>query len=394
LHSIRFGVLAIAVCGIAALATGLQVAVWVRQVGEMSMAQEAANDQIVELRNVMDAILDLETGQRGYLLAGQEAYLEPYNNGRKNLEPALAALTDLFTHGPATRDAINEIVDLVRAKEKVAAHAVELRQAGGLDLALASIKTGEGKRLMDEFRQKADQLLAQLRQERSHLAKQIHSKFRQVAILGAAVILLILLVVTVAVRWLSLSVRHLDELQKAREQEAMHDALTALPNRRFLGDWLNMALAAARRAGRAVVLLYFDLDGFKAVNDRLGHQAGDRVLQATAARLRDAVRSSDFVARLGGDEFVAVLLDAPAEPELSGLLARVSEDLAKAPIPELRDGDVSASIGLARYPGDGDSADALLSAADRAMYLVKERRRSTAALASLPALVAGEAATG
>ncbi len=125
------------------------------------------------------------------------------------------------------------------------------------------------------------------------------------------------------------------------------------------------------------MLLYFDLDGFKCVNDRFGHEAGDRVLMAIAARLRRGLRNSDFIARLGGDEFVAVLPDAPSEPDLSRLVARFEADLARAPIPELADGEISASIGVAACGGGGgtDTAEALIAAADRAMYEVKQRHR-------------------
>ena len=130
------------------------------------------------------------------------------------------------------------------------------------------------------------------RKARGELAAAETGKFDDISLLEAVVLFLVILLAAGAVAWLAASIRRLDELQLKREQEAMHDALTTLPNRRYLNDWMKMALAAARRNKQRVVVLYFDLDGFKGVNDRLGHEAGDRVLQTTALRLRSAVRTS------------------------------------------------------------------------------------------------------
>jgi len=138
---------------------------------------------------------------------------------------------------------------------------------------------------------------------------------------------------------------------------------------------VTVALAAARRAARELHVLYFDLDGFKAVNDELGHETGDQVLRITASRLRETLRSSDFVARLGGDEFVAVLPQTDAPPSVGALIERLEDKLNTAPIEELPDGAVTASIGRASFPRDGDTVPALLAAADRSMYNIKEMRR-------------------
>jgi diguanylate cyclase (GGDEF)-like protein len=140
-----------------------------------------------------------------------------------------------------------------------------------------------------------------------------------------------------------------------------------LPNRRYLGEWLSISRALASRRGQQFVLLFVDLDGFKSVNGCLGHETGDRVLQVTAARLRQALRRSDFVARLGGDEFVAVLPDAQTAPGLSVLIGRLQAEIAKAPVAEIEDGAGGASIGAAWFPTEGDTVDALLAAADHAI---------------------------
>jgi diguanylate cyclase (GGDEF)-like protein len=390
MKSIRFGLAVIAICGIAAVVAAIQAVMWDRQVGALRDAQEAINAQILELRNVMNAVVDTETGQRGYLLTGDDDYLQPYRNGRRNFGIALGRLNEMLRADPATLSKIAELENIAGAKEAELARTLQLRESGDGDGALAMIKTGEGRRLMVAFREGATALVLQLRAARTALGAEETRIFHLATMLGGILLILITILVGVAIRWLSVTLRRVEELQLRREEEAMHDALTALPNRRYLYEWLTMQLAAARRGGQRIVLLYFDLDGFKAVNDRLGHEAGDRVLQTVAARVRATVRSSDFVARLGGDEFVAVLPDAPAEPELSMLIARLGAYLAKAPITELADGDVSASMGISRYPEDGDTLDALLKVADQAMYTAKQHRRPglapVAAIAGAPAV--------
>jgi diguanylate cyclase (GGDEF)-like protein len=237
------------------------------------------------------------------------------------------------------------------------------------------VKGNQGKEVMDELRAKLLALIIQQRAERTQYVNEGRTTLRYLYLLGAGVALLIMTLVVVAVRSLSHSIGRLDDAQKTEEHNAMHDALTGLPNRRYLSEWMTTALAGARRAGRELHVLYFDLDGFKAVNDQFGHEAGDRVLKITAARLRGALRSSDFVARIGGDEFVAALPQTDDPPVVGALIERIEQRLDIAPIEELKDGAVAASIGRASFPRDGDTVAALLAAADRSMYNIKESRR-------------------
>lgn len=160
----------------------------------------------------------------------------------------------------------------------------------------------------------------------------------------------------------------------AEHHQATHDPLTGLANRLLLGDLADAAAAQARREGQRCGLLLVDLDAFKAINDELGHAAGDRVLVETGARLRAAVRAPDTVARLGGDEF-AVLLLGPQSPESC---ARVADKLRRAFVPafDLPAGSrgVGISVGAALFDGDVSLADALRRA-DEAMYADKRRLR-------------------
>ncbi len=165
--------------------------------------------------------------------------------------------------------------------------------------------------------------------------------------------------------------------QETIEQLAYFDPLTKLPNRRLLFDRVRQAVAAAKRSGGCGALLFIDLDHFKRINDSLGHRAGDQILIEVAARLRALTREADTIARLGGDEFV-VVLHAVANPgairrAAYRVLERLSGNYAIAGHPY----HLSASVGVALFPADGDDTTELLHRADAAMYQAKKEGRST-----------------
>ncbi|MGE5126120.1 MAG: putative bifunctional diguanylate cyclase/phosphodiesterase, partial [Betaproteobacteria bacterium] len=157
---------------------------------------------------------------------------------------------------------------------------------------------------------------------------------------------------------------------------ARYDGLTGLPNRSFFRETLQRTLARAARERSRLALIFIDLDGFKTVNDRLGHAAGDLVLQVVAERLRAGTRSSDLVARIGGDEFVA-LIQSLARGDDAALVARsLLERLARPCVVEGHDLTLGASAGIAIYPEDGADAETLLHDADLAMYRAKQEGRN------------------
>jgi diguanylate cyclase (GGDEF)-like protein len=158
---------------------------------------------------------------------------------------------------------------------------------------------------------------------------------------------------------------------------ARHDILTNLPNRSLFGEHLAQRLADVQRYQRPLALLCIDLDQFKAVNDTLGHPAGDTLLQMVAARMRNALRAEDILARLGGDEF-AILQAAVDQPESSGVLAhRLVGIISECFVIDGHEINVGASIGIALAPEDGLEPDELLKRADLALYRAKESGRNT-----------------
>jgi diguanylate cyclase (GGDEF)-like protein/PAS domain S-box-containing protein len=169
-----------------------------------------------------------------------------------------------------------------------------------------------------------------------------------------------------AARVLSLKMSHL----------AQHDGLTGLPNRTLFNDRLRQAMAMALRHRTKLAVLYVDIDRFKHVNDSAGHTAGDRLLQSVANRLLDCVRSSDTVSRQGGDEFAVLLCDVASAKDAAGAAEKMLLALGRPYRVDELELHVSASIGIAVYPEDGTTCEALLKDADVAMYRAKDCGRN------------------
>lgn len=157
---------------------------------------------------------------------------------------------------------------------------------------------------------------------------------------------------------------------------AQHDALTGLPNRFLLQDRINHALAQARRARTRVAVFFLDLDGFKHVNDSLGHHIGDQLLRMVSQRLQRCLREGDSIGRLGGDEFVICLPIPTDERDAASVAGKILQALRASFRVNKHELHVSASIGISLFPADGDDADALMRGADIAMYHAKKKGRS------------------
>jgi diguanylate cyclase (GGDEF)-like protein/PAS domain S-box-containing protein len=175
---------------------------------------------------------------------------------------------------------------------------------------------------------------------------------------------------------LRIAAMHLKDDARRLEFLAHHDALTALPNRAMFEDRAREAVAHARRHGKTAAFLFLDLDNFKPINDRLGHQVGDQLLKLIAARLRASVRGEDFVARIGGDEFCVLLQDIADAREAASVAQKLVHELAKPYRIGEHQASVGASIGIACVPQDGEDVATVLRLADSAMYRVKERGRN------------------
>ena len=167
------------------------------------------------------------------------------------------------------------------------------------------------------------------------------------------------------------------QTQERLQFMSQHDALTELPNRLLLIDRLHQALARAHWHERLVAVLFVDIDRFKTINDTLGHESGDRLLQALAQRLTTCIREGDTVARFGGDEFVILLDDVAAADDIAAVAQKVLDALTEPFALDNQALYTTASIGVSLYPYDGKDSSSLLKNADIAMYRAKERGKNT-----------------
>jgi diguanylate cyclase (GGDEF)-like protein len=167
----------------------------------------------------------------------------------------------------------------------------------------------------------------------------------------------------------------LRSLQSSRTLErylAYHDTLTKLPNRQLFFDRLIQSLAHARRNDKSVAVLFIDLDGFKEINDSMGHSAGDLLLLAFADRLKRCIRESETASRFGGDEFAVILNDIEGDQDAAVVAQRILESMNHPLVIGSNERSIGTSIGISVYPADGSNAEALIRHADTAMYLAKK----------------------
>lgn len=167
-------------------------------------------------------------------------------------------------------------------------------------------------------------------------------------------------------------ITHRKEDEERVWRQANYDALTGLPNRALFLDRLNQTVRQSRREDKKFALMFLDLDGFKKVNDTLGHAAGDILLQQTAARLTECMRASDTVARLAGDEFTCILWGVRSHDDVAVVAAKILDRLAEPFDLDGREACVRASIGIAIFPDHASDGSVLLQLADSAMYSVKK----------------------
>ncbi|UVW29281.1 bifunctional diguanylate cyclase/phosphodiesterase [Massilia sp. H6] len=192
------------------------------------------------------------------------------------------------------------------------------------------------------------------------------------ALLGGAILGLL---VALTLKYLPL--RALMQSQQRLMHLAHHDVLTGLPNRALLNDRLEQAISHAKRYDRYVTVVFIDLDNFKHINDSLGHDTGDELLRQVADRLQRSVRGTDTVVRLGGDEFVIILFDQPDQNEpVTGTIVRMRDKIAEPMHIGAQILQITPSMGIANYPGDGEDVNTLLKNADAAMYQAKDLGRN------------------
>jgi diguanylate cyclase (GGDEF)-like protein len=325
-----------------------------------------------------------EKSERGYI-AGSELSVAPYVAAVEEVRWTTDLVHALVSKDPLQRKRAVQLEERVEARLATLQFLVEMREAGNMrsaQLLMSSeqdnLETERVNDMLKEMENHENTLLNEALLVRDNAYGKIWSMLAAVTffLFGGAV-------------WQYRRVRrlmhHAANSQAEMRYLANHDALTGLPNRRLLQDRLDAHIGSAGKDCKSLAVMYMDLDGFKKVNDTIGHDAGDELLQHVARRLKASIRASDTVARIGGDEFIVVVpeLDGPATAaHIAGTLV---EAISKPYSIKGRTVSISTSIGISLYPGDGTCSGDLLNAADQALNQAKNSGKNQYRFALDPA---------
>lgn len=335
--------------------------------------QTEFNSAVPTLRSIIETLLSAEAAQRAFLLTGHENFLAPYAEDMATLAKHAEAMQTLFPVDTYETRQLDRVEYLLQQKRAEMDQSVRVFQRGDSAGASASVQGKVWSGHTDEIRAILNTIIDKGQREQKELTRHIAEGAQRAQRLLLAAVSLLVLVLALAIYQVRTMVRVNNAFLAQLDRDATQDALTGLANRRLFTAWLERSVALAGRQQRQLAVIFIDLDGFKAVNDTCGHDAGDQLLQRVAASLRHNVRQSDLAARLGGDEFAILAPEGKEALQLDSLTERLLKAVTAAAQNDARIATpVSASIGVAIYPADGDTPASLLDAADAAMYAAKK----------------------
>ncbi|MDB5811525.1 MAG: hypothetical protein JWN94_3647 [Betaproteobacteria bacterium] len=356
-----FGMLALALVAYSVSKEEIESADWV-----------ASTEEIIgTLEEIQRAALDTESTARAYLISGDPELLNEYANLKPLISERIAEFRKLTGDNLTQQQRADDLLAAVHLRFVSMTRLMERRRVEGFNSVAGEAGIGKGREQMNAIKADIREMVAEqeriLKLRKKTRDKSVHVVWATIAVmvvLGASMLTWIFYQTLVAVR----------QRQHAEERAnhlAHHDALTGLPNRRLLQDRLAQAMTAATRHGHLLAIMYLDLDGFKTINDSLGHDIGDELLKEVAQRLLSTLRQEDTAVRLGGDEFVVGLmrLNQPADAEAAA--RKLIDALGKPYHLAGHDVVVTTSIGISVFPGNVKTSDELLKHADAALYKAK-----------------------
>jgi len=344
---------------------------------EASRTVENTLKVVGTLKDLQENLADSEIELRGYILSRERDRLsraQAFLGRSANLVQTLRALSGAI---PDQMQQVELLGALIGEESDRFAALIEIHSQKGVSAALRSISATASAATTRRIQLLTTDLMASANARLARRTEQSkHSSDLSVvtAVIATLLNLGLLGVVILLARREIKDRRHAEEVVRFA---ATHDPLTGLPNRLLLTERGNRALAAAKSQGRGIAVLFIDLDRFKNINDALGHEAGDRLLQNVANRLARCVRRSDTVARQGGDEFVVLIEAFQGPSDLAQVAEKILVQVAEPMTVYGREFQITASIGVSTCPVDGDDLQALLKNADIAMYRAKQQGKNT-----------------
>lgn len=337
-------------------------------------AHRKAADATATALNILGSIQHMEAGQQSFKLTGDASFMAPFQQGGLELRKMIAVLAHMVPADDAAAQAlIAKLRMLPRSRDVAPAGSAAPAMPGGLPAAISTQDLAENTARLHTLQNIVRDLNAGFRQ------RQVAQDNANDQVVREAKWLFVLWVLSIAsgfclAFWYGAEGRRLLRREAQRlAQDASHDQLTGLPNRRFLSEWSRNAMAESLRRREPLAALFIDLDGFSNINNTLGHDAGDEALIWASQAIRSQLRGTDCLARLGGDEFVIVARGlSPAQ--LEGMAQRLLQTFAAGrPIAQVPLGALGLSIGIAQLSLDAANPDfeRLLADADQAMYEAK-----------------------
>ncbi|MEZ9877485.1 diguanylate cyclase [Vibrio breoganii] len=373
--------------------------------------------------DLLNAISDAETGQRGYLLTGQSYYLEPYFRSRDEIKSIWGDLKSLTSDNPQQQELLDELVEDIDSKLEELAFSISLYNEQPAE-AIEMVRTNVGKKYMDNIRRNLSSFNAEekrLLEERKGDYREARAYITMMIVIETIVMLFLAFftVVTVNRTLFNPLTKLMDATQKVEQgkrqdvvdylprdeigylmgrfykmSESVHqrhsdlhtkahtDELTGVYNRITLYSDIEEAIAYSQLDEKVVALCFIDMDGFKDINDQLGHEYGDILLQTVAQRLKETVRSSDRVYRYGGDEFVVLLPMVRYQEDVSQIVSNLVDSIRKPISHKGQHIEVRFSIGVSVAPADTSDPSVLVDNADKAMYRSKQAKQGKVELYS------------
>ena len=328
-----------------------------------------------KLISVERHIIDAETAQRGYLITNNPTFLEPYLNGEEKVIEIINSLEKSDLGIPELPSRILQLRALSSEKFRIINASIQVQLNAGSYASHLTLSKDKGELVMKKFQQitaEMDAWLTLIKNNISNNADLILTK----VILGSIVLIIVIsgILLFSYRRTISMFEQVIENRIQSEQLsfEADHDPLTKLANRRSLNKHLRSIHSISRRMHDSYAVFFMDLDGFKQINDKLGHEIGDAVLIRTSELFRSVLRETDFLSRVGGDEFILIIHRFTNDSELSQLAERILLTLEQ-PIEIMQKRcQIGVSIGIARYPFNNKHLDDVLQMADKAMYESKK----------------------
>ena len=341
----------------------------------LSDAKIKDSDTRYQISKLNNSIIDAETGLRGYLLTGSVHFLSPYNRSVTETKLLLSQIKTRENNFSEFKPILIKLNKLISENFNRSESTLNVQLTAGSYSPHLRASADASQIYMDGISTEINKLDAILQKDVEQISVNLALAIERLQLGSLFVLLLIISILLFNYR------RTISLFEEATSNQAlanqlsylaMHDGLTHLDNRRSFEQHLKKSISQANRNQQKIGLLYMDLDGFKLINDQYGHDVGDLALINGVAKINQVLRDSDFIARVGGDEFALVTQNFNDPSELLILANRIIEAL-KEPIVTSKGISIfmGISIGIAIYPDQVKNSEALISAADEAMYKAK-----------------------